>query len=156
MKGTRFYSIWTGMKTRCYNKNHLWFKHYGGRGIVTTEEWKLFENFMVDMLDSYLKHVKKFGEIDTTLDRINPNEGYSKKNCKWATKEEQSNNARNNIKITYKGKTKSLVQWSIETGISYTLLWQRIKYGMPLDIVFTKKNLRSGRIKYEDKVKQQS
>ena len=153
MKGTRFYSIWGGMKTRCYNKKHGWFKHYGGRGIVTTEEWKKFENFMKDMYPSYIEHLKKYTEIDTTLDRIDCNKIYSKENCRWATKKEQSNNARNNVKITFNGKTQSILKWSLETGISYFLIWQRNSAGMPPEIIFTKKNLRSGPIKYEEKLK---
>ena len=39
--------IWTGMKSRCYNKKSPFYKNYGGRGITICDEWKKFE---VDLL----------------------------------------------------------------------------------------------------------
>ena len=47
---------------------------------------------MSDMLPSYLKHCEEFSIKETTLDRINGNNGYSKSNCRWATYKEQNNN----------------------------------------------------------------
>ena len=143
MKGTRFYRIWVGMKTRCYNPKHPWYKHYGARGIVTCEEWKKFDNFMHDMLGTYNQHVTDFGEVNTSIDRINPDIGYNKQNCRWATKLEQSNNARNNIKITYQGQTKTLYEWCDIIGMSYSKLWQRIfALKLPLKIAFDKNHKR--------------
>ena len=54
-------------------------------GATVSEEWKLFENFLRDM-----------GEVPEgkSLDRINANKPYSKENCRWATRTEQSRNAR--------------------------------------------------------------
>lgn len=147
MRKTRFYRIWMGMKTRCFNKNHAWFKHYGGRGITVCKGWLDFEVFMGDMFESYQLHVKNFGEMNTSLDRINSNIGYSKKNCKWATKLEQSNNARNNIKVIFKGKEKTLYEWCEVLGMSYTKLWQRLfTLNMPIEMAFNK-NHRSRRPK---------
>ncbi len=34
------YTVWRGMKLRCYNTNHKGFKDYGGRGIIVCEMWK--------------------------------------------------------------------------------------------------------------------
>ena len=39
-KGTRLYSIWRGMKSRCYNKNATHYDEYGGRGILICDEWR--------------------------------------------------------------------------------------------------------------------
>ena len=118
MKGTRIYSIWTGMKTRCLNKNHTWFKHYGGRGIKVCEKWLNFVGFYEDMRKNYSK--------DLTLDRIDPSGNYCKENCRWATKLQQSNNARNNIIIEYNGEKKSLKEWSEIKKISYFTLYSRL------------------------------
>ena len=37
--GTRLHRIYTSMHCRCYNKNHIKFDDYGGRGITVCDEW---------------------------------------------------------------------------------------------------------------------
>lgn len=91
----RFYHIWADMKTRCTNPNCKKYNLYGGRGIKVCNDWILYANFKRDMWESYQKHVKEFGEKQTTLDRINGNKGYSLDNCRWATYSEQAKNLRN-------------------------------------------------------------
>lgn len=93
-KQHRLYRIWSGMKTRCYNRNINYFHNYGGRGITMAKSWHKFENFKSDMYQSYLDHVKIHGEKQTTLDRKNNNGNYCKSNCRWATKKQQANNTR--------------------------------------------------------------
>lgn len=138
MRGTRLYSIWIGMKTRCSNKNHTWYKHYGGRGIGFHPSWSEFINFMNDMHDSYKKHVELHGEKETTLERINSNLGYSKENCRWATRLEQSRNARNNIYIEYKGERKTILEWANKLGIRRGTLYNRIfVHKLTLEDAFT-------------------
>jgi hypothetical protein len=86
MSGTRFYKIWKGMFTRCYNKNYKLFKDYGGRGITICERWHRFENFRDDMYLSY--------NDSLSIERINNDGSYCLSNCKWATRQEQNNNKR--------------------------------------------------------------
>lgn len=124
MAGTRFYKIWKRLKCRCDNKNISDYKHYGGRGIKYL--WETFEQFKTDMYDSYLKHVKEFGEDDTTIDRIDNNGHYCKENCKWSTRKEQSNNIRRNRKININGEVKNLCEWCETFNISSKLVSQRI------------------------------
>ena len=52
--------------------------------------------FKDDMYESYLVHLDKYWEKDTTIDRINPFWDYCKENCRWATIKEQANNKKRN------------------------------------------------------------
>jgi len=56
--------------------------------------WKSFEEFKKDMYDSYIIHIEKYGLKETTIDRINNEGNYCKKNCQWSTRSEQMKNRR--------------------------------------------------------------
>lgn len=86
------YTRFCSMKTRCNNSNTAYYKNYGGRGIIC--EWKKYDDFKNDMLKSFICHINKYTKKDTTLDRIDVNGNYCKKNCRWATWKEQQNNKR--------------------------------------------------------------
>lgn len=117
MSNTRIYRIWSKMKLRCSNLNTDWYKDYGGRGITYSKRWEKFENFLEDMGTSYNEKL--------TLERINNDKGYSKDNCRWATKEEQANNRRSSRWITYRGKTKTLAQWIKHLNLKSSTVRQR-------------------------------
>lgn len=129
MKYTPFYGCWSSMKDRCLNYKAKAFKNYGGRGIGISNDWKNFLCFKQDMYKSYLSHVNKFGSYNTCIERINNEKGYSKKNCKWATRTEQQNNTRYNRKIIINRKEKTLTDWSKSLKISVQTLSYRLKHG---------------------------
>ena len=101
---TRFYYIWHYMRQRCSNSNNNAYKFYGGRGVNVCERWGHFKNFQEDMYKSYLYHVKKFGEKETTIDRINSDDNYKLNNCRWATRKEQHENSRHHNQFTPQNK----------------------------------------------------
>lgn len=117
-KQNRTYKSWTGMIQRCTNPNNIGYNDYGGRGITVCERWKKFENFLEDMGESL--------GPGYSIERIKNNLGYYKENCKWATRKQQARNRRSNIYITHNRKTQLLIEWSEETGIPYSVLWDRI------------------------------
>ena len=86
----RLYKIWRGIMNRIYNQNDTKYPSYGGRGL--TCDYNTFEEFLNELGQSYYDHVSKYGEIDTSIDRINNNFGYIRGNVRWATKREQSQN----------------------------------------------------------------
>ena len=89
------YANWYGMKTRCYNKNHIRYSRYGGRGISVCEEWHSYDNFKKWALENGFKE-------GLVLDRIDNNGNYEPSNCRWTT---YFTNARNSIKLMKKNKT---------------------------------------------------
>lgn len=117
MSTTKFYRAWTGMKTRCSNKNRKDYKNYGGRGISICKRWYKFENFKNDMFSSYYEGL--------ALDRIDNNKGYFKENCRWATSKEQNNNKRSNLFIEFNGKSQTLIAWANELGVKRSTLSMR-------------------------------
>lgn len=121
MKRTKLYNIWCGMKKRCDYEGNANYKDYGGRGIKVCEEWQKFEPFM----EWALTH----GYTDElSIDRINPNEGYCPKNCRWVDRYTQANNKTNNRHLTYNGETHTFAEWSRIAGIPYeTLRWRLIR-----------------------------
>lgn len=123
MSKTRIYDIYYGMHKRCNNLKNKTYANYGERGIKLL--WKNFDEFYNDMYKSYVKHCKKYGKKDTSIDRINNNGHYCKKNCRWATREEQANNTRCNVLIN----NKTIAQWAQKIGISRGAITGRRRRG---------------------------
>ena len=88
---TRLYSIFTNMKTRCYNKNNLKHKRYGGRGIIICDEWKN------DFMNFYNWALKNGYSDDLTIDRIDCDGIYCPENCRWVSVSKNSKNKKSFI-----------------------------------------------------------
>ena len=113
------YNCYQSMKKRCLNSNHKSFKHYGGRGITISENWiNSFEQFLNDM--------GKRPGLNYSIERINNDLGYSKENCKWATKKEQSRNLRTNRVLEFNGEKKCLAEWADFLNLSWQNLFYKI------------------------------
>lgn len=127
MCGTRFYRIYTGIGQRCNNQNNPQYYNYGGRGIKC--EWNSFEDFYNDMYESYQKHCEEFGEKNTSIDRIDVNDNYSKENCRWATTDVQANNKRVCHYIEFNGEMMTVKQVSKYVDIPYQTMIDRLNHG---------------------------
>lgn len=133
---TRLYRIWCNMKQRCNNPNNTHYENYGLRGIEVCEEWNNFYSFS--------EWSKKNGYSENmTIDRIDNKKGYSPINCRWINLKKQQCNKRNNVYLSYNGKTLSMVEWSILLGIKYKTLQYRYHKGFSVDkILSTKKYVK--------------
>jgi len=121
---TRIYNSWHAMMSRCYNVNDQSYNDYGGRGILVCKRWHDVEKFVEDMGP---RPPRK------TLDRINGNKGYYKRNCRWATKQQQTDNSIHPHRLEYKGKVFNATQLSKKLKIPVTTILLRRRQGKPLD-----------------------
>jgi len=121
---TRFYIIYKSINRRCKSKKSLSYKNYWWRWIIN--ERKTFEEFKNDMYDSYLEHINKYWEKQTTIDRINVNWNYCKSNCKRSTKSEQANNKRSNHIVEYEWKKYTISELCKLKNIPYMRTLKRI------------------------------
>lgn len=123
MRGAPEYYVWRSMKTRCANPKVKTFPRYGGRGITVCDRWRAsFADFIADM-----------GPRPTAahqLERVDNEGGYNKANCEWVTRDRQNSNRRDNFKLTYEGRTQTLLQWARETGLNRGTIRDRIRRGL--------------------------
>jgi hypothetical protein len=96
------------MHQRCYNKAHMAYHHYGGRGIEVCARWNRyedpnnpkegevrdegFENFLADVGPRPPQRHR--AERFWTIDRIDVDGNYEPSNVRWATPQEQADNKR--------------------------------------------------------------
>lgn len=127
MTHTRFYKIWEGINIRTkYPRGNGDYAYHGIKNL-----WKSFEEFKNDIYESYLEHIKKFGEKNTQIDRVDNNGHYEKSNCRWVTLKEQARNKSNNVFITFNGETKCIAEWVEIFKIPYFTLRARLKKWSP-------------------------
>lgn len=92
--GTRLFSIWQGMRERCNSARGDHARWYHDKGIRVCEEWeKSFPAFR----EWAISHGYREQPADTpvreklSIDRIDPEKGYSPDNCQWISVSENSN-----------------------------------------------------------------
>lgn len=125
----RLHRIFSNMKDRCCRPTYKAYENYGGRGITVCDEWLNKERDGKNTKGwlAFESWALSHGYADNlTIDRIDNNKGYSPDNCRWVSMKVQSNNTRHNRYITYKGVTKTMVQWSEELNIGYETLVYRL------------------------------
>lgn len=129
--GTRSeeYEVWAQMRQRCANPASRHYANYGGRGIYVCAQWESFATFFADMGPRpSSKH---------SIDRIDNDGPYAPENCRWATRNEQGNNKRNNRRVTIGADEKTTTQWAELSGVPRRTISDRLDSGWePQDAVY--------------------
>jgi len=117
MRGTKIYSAWIGMRTRCSPGHQERYPSYAG--ITHCAEWATFEGF--------LAHPPPGEFIDgvTVLGRIGDVGDYSPSNTRWITKGENAREA--NLKYFIDGVP--AIDIARANGISVSMFGSRIRRG---------------------------
>ena len=81
------YKCWKNMIARCVDPRCETFKYYGARGISVCKRWLTsFDNFYADMGPRPAPNL--------SLDRKDNDGNYEPRNCRWATKAQQTKSSR--------------------------------------------------------------
>lgn len=157
---SRLNNIFDNMKRRCYNPKNTNYDCYGGRGIKVCDEWNNREKVHLGKGScskgwlAFKKWALENGYQDNlTIDRIDPNGNYEPSNCRWITMKVQSNNLRNNVRLTYKGRTQTIHEWCDELNLNYNCIRDRIcRKGWDVTEAFeTKENINCHYLTYNGK-----
>lgn len=111
------YSAWKNSKNRAKKM----------QGIVGTKFDAKFNAF-----PSFLKLVGPKSNIDDSLDRIDPEYGYTDGNVRWASKQLQSENRKVVQEYEVNGSSVTLTKLAKSVGIKYDALRMQMKRGRPL------------------------
>jgi hypothetical protein len=112
------------MRSRCLNPSDQNFANYGGRGITVCERWRSFEAFLADMGERPPGH---------SVERKDNDGPYSPENCVWATRVEQANNSRRNLRVAFQGETLTATQWARRFGLRPQVVRWRLHRGWPIE-----------------------
>lgn len=126
------HNSWSSMLARCRNPNHDAYPNYGGRGITVCDQWAGpggYEQFLSDM--------GRRPSRGWSLDRIDPNKGYSLENCRWATASRQLRNRRVSIMIEYRGETLCMADWADRSPVDYATFGYRRRNGWPMEKIMS-------------------
>mgnify|MGYP003532576611 FL=1 len=121
------YRVWSAMRERCTNAKDPAYKHYGARGITLDPKWMTFAGFIEDM------GWRPSGAH--TIERVNNDGPYCKKNCVWATQDVQQRNRRDNLWLELGGVRMIATDWAKHTGIPRTTVSQRARRGLAVEDV---------------------
>jgi hypothetical protein len=117
---TAEYRAFESAKRRCNNPKCPDYPEYGGRGIEVR-----FESYT-----HFLQTVGRKPSSDHSLDRKDVNGHYEPGNVRWATREEQGCNKRNNRVLTVDGISLPASEWARHSGTrESTIVMRHATYG---------------------------
>lgn len=102
----KIYTLYYGVKKRCYDEKHTAYKWYGAMGIRMQDSWvNDFQAFYlyVSKLPNYLKD-------GYSLDRIDSKKNYEEGNVRWADAKTQARNKPSVKKYFFNGAFMTLIE----------------------------------------------
>lgn len=125
MRKTRLYTIWRGMKNRCYGNKTIQPHLYKDKGITVCDNWR---NSFISFMVWARKNAYRDG---LQIDRINNSLGYYPENCQFVTPMQNSSNRCVTIMVNYHGESKalSLLLHELDKFDHYNAILRRIKRG---------------------------
>jgi len=125
LKKDPLYQTWNGIRQRCFNPVTPNYQAYGGRGVTMDPIWS---NDFKAFRDWVLENLGERPSVDHSIDRIDTIEGcYAPGAIRWATRVEQANNTRSNVRLEFTGRTQTLADWCREMNLSYSTVSQRLR-----------------------------
>jgi len=136
----RLRCAWHAMRERC-SSNSRSRKRYFDRGIQVCPEWESFECFNRDMgaRPSPLH----------SLERINNDGGYSRKNCRWALRSEQARNVRSNHRVQFMGEDLCVAEVAFLLNAKQNTVLYRIRRGWTADDLLRGRRVHERFSKYD-------
>lgn len=126
------FSAWQSLIQRCENDNNPGYHNYGGRGIQTCHRWTSgdgdksgFECFLSDMGPR--------PSAEYSIDRINNDGNYEPGNCRWATRQEQHSNRRDNFIVEYCGENVTITEACKRAGVAVKTIKFRLRKGWSIE-----------------------
>lgn len=136
----KIYKVWRSLMSRCYDTENPQYYRYGGRGITVSKEWHELTKFAEDMGDP---------PKGLQIDRVDNNKGYSKENCRWATRKENMNNREANVFINLNGESRTVSEWCAIFNFKTSTIYGRLKAGWETDKLFIKPDVRNRMAKFK-------
>lgn len=124
LSNTSLKDCYRNMIDRCYSRDNKRFSRYGGRGIRVCDEWRSSRRAFYDWA------VNNGWSEGLSIERKNLDGDYSPENCIWISMAEQQGNTSRNLFFEWRGKKSYLAEICREEGVSYMMVYKRIKKGM--------------------------
>lgn len=123
------YKVWEGMIARCYNKKHMAYHRYGGRGIIVTDKWR-------ETPTSFIKWLIDNGwKKGLQVDRENNNGNYSPENCRIITPLQNCNNTNKNHRVIINKESLTMAEAAKKYHLKYSTVKERVKRGWVGDCI---------------------
>lgn len=122
-KRSPLYILWEEIKYRCLCPDSQFYHMYGAKGIKVCDTWlNSFKTFKEWALANGWEQGK-------VLKRKNLQEDFSPRNCIWKTAPGIDSEISDDYLVKYKGKVRTIGEWSMLTGFHINTLKSRIKKG---------------------------